>query len=315
MTTIRVRIGSVAAGPSRPRRRANRGQRACHPVSGGSDRDHHHNRSWAAFVFDQPARNGSSKAEAASGPGKRDCQRPPVARRIAPQQPRPCHDQHRRWPQPPARSRAGTAGERSVAGGCAYCHGRCSCRGARRSRPSGTLRRPGFPAHLARSGLPQLGRAMRPGMLLPARLPAPVRQHLRRQRVRRSRAVRPAACSAHRQRQAGSIRPVAGRTHTKRHAGPGEIAMYRILASLAAACNDRFTTLQLPAGARRFGQGMFVQPDEDLRAGRHRAGALSVRSWCPGRTGLSNLRDSGLAVLCRSAQIGHRLPEPRRGAS
>jgi hypothetical protein len=48
-------------------------------------------------------------------------------------------------------------------------------------------------------------------------------------------------------RRRGTIRPVAGRTHTKAGAGPGEIAMYRILASLAPACNDRFTTLLLPA--------------------------------------------------------------------
>ena len=45
---------------------------------------------------------------------------------------------------------------------------------------------------------------------------------------------------------AGSIRPVAGRTHTKRGAGAGELAMYRVLASLAPACNDRFTALLLP---------------------------------------------------------------------
>ncbi len=35
--------------------------------------------------------------------------------------------------------------------------------------------------------------------------------------------------------------------HTKRGAGPGELAMYRILASLAPAYNDRFTALLLPA--------------------------------------------------------------------
>jgi hypothetical protein len=40
---------------------------------------------------------------------------------------------------------------------------------------------------------------------------------------------------------------VAVRTHTKLHAGSGEIAIYRILDSLAPACNDRFTTLLLPA--------------------------------------------------------------------
>jgi hypothetical protein len=38
--------------------------------------------------------------------------------------------------------------------------------------------------------------------------------------------------------------------YTKRQVGPGEIAMYRILGSLAPACNDRFTTLQLPAAIR-----------------------------------------------------------------
>ncbi|MGH3304741.1 MAG: hypothetical protein ACRDOK_24355 [Streptosporangiaceae bacterium] len=40
---------------------------------------------------------------------------------------------------------------------------------------------------------------------------------------------------------------MARRMYTKRGAGPGEIAMYRVLASLAPACNDRFTTLLLPA--------------------------------------------------------------------
>jgi hypothetical protein len=44
-----------------------------------------------------------------------------------------------------------------------------------------------------------------------------------------------------------SIRPVAGQTHTKRGAGPGEIAIYQVLASLAPACNDTLTTLLLPA--------------------------------------------------------------------
>ncbi|HEY1003903.1 MAG TPA: hypothetical protein VGD83_30100 [Streptosporangiaceae bacterium] len=39
---------------------------------------------------------------------------------------------------------------------------------------------------------------------------------------------------------------MAGRTRTKRGAGPGELAMYRVLASLAPACNDRFTALLLP---------------------------------------------------------------------
>jgi hypothetical protein len=53
--------------------------------------------------------------------------------------------------------------------------------------------------------------------------------------------------ASHRPASAGSIRPVAGRTHTKRGAGPGELAMHRVLASLAPACNDQFTTLLLPA--------------------------------------------------------------------
>jgi Phosphotransferase enzyme family len=59
--------------------------------------------------------------------------------------------------------------------------------------------------------------------------------------------------------------------HTKRHAGPGEIAMYRVLGSLAAACNDRFTTLQLPAAIRIDpGRGLLVLPryDGDDLAGR-----------------------------------------------
>jgi hypothetical protein len=42
------------------------------------------------------------------------------------------------------------------------------------------------------------------------------------------------------------MRPVAGRIHTKLGAGPGEIAVYRILASLAPAHNDHFATLLLP---------------------------------------------------------------------
>jgi hypothetical protein len=50
--------------------------------------------------------------------------------------------------------------------------------------------------------------------------------------------------------QASSVRPVVGRIYTKRRAGPGEIAMYRILSSLAPACNDRFAALQLPAAIR-----------------------------------------------------------------
>jgi hypothetical protein len=64
---------------------------------------------------------------------------------------------------------------------------------------------------------------------------------------------------------------VAGRTHTKRRAGPGEIAMYRILGSLAAACNDTFTTLQLPAAIQIDpGRKLLVLPryDGDDLAGR-----------------------------------------------
>jgi hypothetical protein len=79
------------------------------------------------------------------------------------------------------------------------------------------------------------------------------------------------ACSAHRRQREGSIRPVAGRIHTKRHAGPGEMAMYRILGSLAAACNLRFTTLELPTAITIDpGRGLLVLPryDGDDLAGR-----------------------------------------------
>lgn len=66
---------------------------------------------------------------------------------------------------------------------------------------------------------------------------------------------------------------MARRTHTKRGAGPGEIAIYQVLASLVPACNDHFTTLLLPAAitidpARR----LLVLPrydGEDLAARWH----------------------------------------------
>jgi aminoglycoside phosphotransferase (APT) family kinase protein len=63
---------------------------------------------------------------------------------------------------------------------------------------------------------------------------------------------------------------VAGRTHTKRGAGPGEIAMYRVLAFLAPACNDHFTALLLPTAISIDpGRGLLVLPHyegEDLAA-------------------------------------------------
>ena len=63
---------------------------------------------------------------------------------------------------------------------------------------------------------------------------------------------------------------MAGRTHTKPGAGPGEIALYRIFASLAPACNDRFTTLVLPTAITIDpGRGLLVLPHydgEDLAA-------------------------------------------------
>jgi hypothetical protein len=58
--------------------------------------------------------------------------------------------------------------------------------------------------------------------------------------------------------------------HTKVGAGPGEIAMYRILASLAAACNDTFTTLLLPTAITIDpGRGALILPHyhgDDLAA-------------------------------------------------
>jgi hypothetical protein len=63
---------------------------------------------------------------------------------------------------------------------------------------------------------------------------------------------------------------VAGRTHIKQGSGPGEIAMYRVLASLAAACNDQFTTLLLPRAITIDpARGLLVLPHydgEDLAA-------------------------------------------------
>jgi hypothetical protein len=66
---------------------------------------------------------------------------------------------------------------------------------------------------------------------------------------------------------------VAERTHTKRGAGPGEIAMYRVLACLAPACNDHFTTLLLPTAITIDpARGLLVLPHyhgEDLAARWH----------------------------------------------
>jgi hypothetical protein len=63
---------------------------------------------------------------------------------------------------------------------------------------------------------------------------------------------------------------VAARTHTKRGAGPGEIAMYRVLARLAPACNAQFTTLLLPAAITIDpARGLLILPHydgEDLAA-------------------------------------------------
>jgi hypothetical protein len=59
------------------------------------------------------------------------------------------------------------------------------------------------------------------------------------------------------------MRTVAGRTHTKR-ARPGELAMYRVLASLAPACNDRFTALRLPTAITiDAARGLLVLPHYD----------------------------------------------------
>jgi hypothetical protein len=66
---------------------------------------------------------------------------------------------------------------------------------------------------------------------------------------------------------------VAERTHIKRGAGPGEIALYRILASLAPAHNDHFTTLLLPTAITIDpSRGLLVLPHydgEDLAARWH----------------------------------------------
>ncbi|MGH3302388.1 MAG: hypothetical protein ACRDOK_12025 [Streptosporangiaceae bacterium] len=57
---------------------------------------------------------------------------------------------------------------------------------------------------------------------------------------------------------------MAGRRYVKRGASPGEIAIYRILAWLAPACNDRFTTLLLPAAITIDpGRGLLVLPRYD----------------------------------------------------
>jgi len=57
---------------------------------------------------------------------------------------------------------------------------------------------------------------------------------------------------------------VAGRTYTKQGAGPGEIAMYRVLASLAARHNDHFTAVLLPAAITIDpGRGLLVLPRYD----------------------------------------------------
>jgi hypothetical protein len=69
---------------------------------------------------------------------------------------------------------------------------------------------------------------------------------------------------------------VAGRTHTKTGAGPGEIAIYRILASLAPLHNDHFAALLLPAAMTiDADQGLLILPrydGEDLAARWDEAG-------------------------------------------
>jgi hypothetical protein len=66
---------------------------------------------------------------------------------------------------------------------------------------------------------------------------------------------------------------MAGRTYTKRDAGPGEIAMYRVLASLAPLHNSHFTALLLPAAISIDpARGLLVLPrydGEDLAARWH----------------------------------------------
>jgi len=57
---------------------------------------------------------------------------------------------------------------------------------------------------------------------------------------------------------------MAVRTHTKRGAGPGELTMYRLLASLAPTCNDRFTALLFPAAITIDpARGLLVLPHYD----------------------------------------------------
>ena len=66
------------------------------------------------------------------------------------------------------------------------------------------------------------------------------------------------------------IRPVAGRTYTKPGAGPGEIGIYRIMATLAPVHNDHFTALLLPSAITiDADRGLLVLPrydGEDLAA-------------------------------------------------
>ena len=66
---------------------------------------------------------------------------------------------------------------------------------------------------------------------------------------------------------------MAGRTHTKQGSGPGEIGMYRVLASLAAASQQPFTTLLLPTAITIDpARGLLVLPNydgEDLAARWH----------------------------------------------
>jgi hypothetical protein len=125
-----------------------------------------------------------------------------------------------------------------------------------------------------------------------------------------SRGVRPAGAQPLAYMHAGSIRPVAGRTYTKRHAGPGEIAMYRILGALAPACNDRFTTLQLPAATRIDpGRGQLVLP-------RYDGDDLAAR-WSEADGGARlpvTLSGSVVAILEDLAPYRHRAGDRGSGA-
>jgi len=99
--------------------------------------------------------------------------------------------------------------------------------------------------------------------------------------------------------------------------------MYRILGSLAAACNDRFTTLQLPAAIRiDSGRRLLVLPRYD---GDDLAARWSDRRRCPAprHAGRHHRRDPGRpgrhrhhARDRRSGAVGDPRPglPPRRGS-